>query len=46
MVEMKSQGFLSTEFNTRIISDTIAELGSQVKGLKDTANKNVMDKNT
>ena len=43
---MESRGFLTTEFNTRIISDTIAEFGSQVKGLKDKANKNIMDKNT
>ena len=45
MVEMESRGFLSTEFNTRIISETIAELGSQVKGLKDKVNKNAPDKN-
>ena len=43
---METRGFLFTEFNTETISDDIAELGSQVVGLKGTANKNVIDKNT
>ena len=46
MIETETRGFLSTEFNTRTISEIVAELGSQVKGLKDTANENAMDKNT
>ena len=38
VAEMETRGFLSTEFNTNTISDAIAELGSQVVGLKGTAN--------
>ena len=42
---MKNQGFLSAEFNRKIILDAIAELASQVEGLKDKANKNATDEN-
>ena len=35
---METQGFLSTEFSRKNILDAFAELGSQVEGLKDTAN--------
>ena len=43
---METRGFLSTDFNTKTISDDIAELGSQVVGVKGSANKNSIDENT
>ena len=42
---MENQGFSSTEFNRKIIVDAIADLGSQVEGLKDKANKKATDEN-
>ena len=42
---METQGFLSTEFSRKNILDAIAELGSQVEGLKDTANTNAIGTN-
>ena len=45
MVEIETQGFLSTEFNRKNVLDAVAEFGSQVEGLKDTANKNVINTN-
>ena len=38
VAEMETRGFLSTEFNAKTIVDAIADLASQVEGLKDTAN--------